>query len=58
MTRSQKPKRLKRASDGTFKLDGKIWIPHDAKDLQLRVFVVSHSGIGSHRGTDATESVV
>jgi hypothetical protein len=33
---------------------GKIWIPHTAKDLQMRLCVISHTGAAGHRGFQAT----
>lgn len=33
---------------------GKIWIPDEASELQVRLCIVAHFGIGSHHGVDVT----
>lgn len=33
---------------------GRIWIPNEATDLQVRVCVVGHFGIAGHRGSGVT----
>ncbi|GMF14488.1 unnamed protein product [Phytophthora fragariaefolia] len=40
--------------DGTcmFRVDGKRWIPTEAKELLQRIFVVAHCGTQGHRGAD------
>ena len=38
--------------------EGKVWIPSDDLDLQLRICVISHAGIGGHRGYEATLSAI
>lgn len=41
--------------DGLWKdARGKIWIPDDATDLQVRICVVGHFGIAGHRGMTLT----
>ncbi|GMF16253.1 unnamed protein product [Phytophthora fragariaefolia] len=34
--------------DGMFRVDGKLWIPAEAKELQQRIFVVAHCGTQGH----------
>ncbi len=34
--------------------EGKIWIPAEAVDLQMRICVIAHAGNSGHRGVDAT----
>jgi hypothetical protein len=34
--------------------EGRVWIPDEASDLQLRICIVSHTGIGGHRGFRTT----
>ena len=37
---------------------GSVWIPESARDLQLRIMVISHMGHGGHRGRKATRQIV
>ena len=46
------------AHDGLWKHDGRIWIPQDDLELQLKVMVTSHCGTIGHRGKDATLSIL
>ena len=34
--------------------EGAVWVPDSAKDLQRRLCIISHVGIGGHRGVEAT----
>lgn len=43
------------ASDA-FSLNGKIWIPEDAVDLQLALLTIAHCGAMGHRGVIATRT--
>lgn len=38
--------------------DGRIWIPEDASDLQLRLCIIAHCGPAGHRGRKATEQAL
>nr|CCA21784.1 chromodomain protein putative [Albugo laibachii Nc14] len=39
--------------DGVYRTEsGKIWITDEASELQVRLWVVAHFGIGGHRGVD------
>ena len=41
--------------DGLHKnVQGAVWIPKDAVDLQLRLCVIGHCGRGGHRGASTT----
>ncbi|POM68944.1 Hypothetical protein PHPALM_14828 [Phytophthora palmivora] len=44
--------------DGMFRVDGKLWIPADAKELLQRIFVVAHCGTQGHRGVEVMLSAV
>lgn len=57
-SQTQKPKKVKRSADGLLKLDSATWIPKDAKELQLRIIIARHGGIGGHRGQYATRSAI
>ena len=46
------------ALDGLWKTDGRIWIPQEDLELQLKVMVTSLSGTIGHRGKDATLSML
>ncbi|KAF0712314.1 hypothetical protein As57867_004858, partial [Aphanomyces stellatus] len=37
---------------------GAVWIPSSAADLQMRLCVVAHFGVGGHRGIGATKQVL
>jgi hypothetical protein len=37
---------------------GRVWIPVDACDLQLRIIVVAHTRIGGHRGYRTTRDAI
>ncbi|ETV78978.1 hypothetical protein H257_07762 [Aphanomyces astaci] len=37
---------------------GKIWIPGDALDMQVRICVVAHAGVAGHRRVEATTASV
>lgn len=55
--RATKPDGLRaprRSGDFWRTADNKIWIPNDAGDLQLRLCVVAHFGVGGHRSISAT----
>jgi len=57
---SKIPKTLKIVEDssGLKMLDGKIWIPDEAAELQLKLLVIAHCGQAGHRGADSTESIL
>ncbi|OWZ04014.1 hypothetical protein PHMEG_00024162 [Phytophthora megakarya] len=38
---------------GIYALDNRIWIPAEAKDLTLRLFIIAHCGAQGHRGIAA-----
>jgi hypothetical protein len=41
--------------DGLYRTsEGRIWIPAECTDLQLRICVVGHTGLSGHRGTKTT----
>lgn len=57
--RSQRPHGLLfDKSNQLWKYNGRIWIPQEDKELQLKLLIVSHSGAMGHRGCDATASVL
>jgi len=39
---------------GILLIEGKVWIPTTATDLQLRLCVVAHAGASGHRGVKTT----
>ena len=41
-----------------YQIAGKIWIPTEDVDVQLKVLVVSHCGIMGHSGVEATSSTI
>lgn len=43
---------------GLTKVEGKIWIPDDQVDLQIKLLVVAHCGAAGQRGTEATLGVL
>ena len=43
-------------SDGLVRLEGRIWIPDNERELQLKLLVAAHCGAKGHRGKDATRS--
>lgn len=45
-------------ADGLWKKYGKIWIPNQDLELQLKLIVVSHCGSVGHRGIDGTKSIL
>ena len=45
-------------SDRFWKKAGRIWIPDDCHELQLKLLVTAHCGEVGHRGIDATLSIV
>jgi Integrase zinc binding domain len=47
------------STDGLYRLHkGRIWIPSCADDLQLRICIVGHTGLGGHRGIQATTDTI
>jgi Integrase zinc binding domain len=47
------------ASDGLRRVStGQIWIPSMASDLQLRICIVAHTGLGGHRGYVTTSNAI
>ncbi|GMF65957.1 unnamed protein product [Phytophthora lilii] len=50
------PKDIKRSTTDLLLRDerGRIWIPDDAVDMQMRICVVGHFGIAGHRGMKVT----
>jgi hypothetical protein len=45
--------------DGLYKdAENRVWLPADASDLQLRICIVAHTGIGGHRGYSTTLSTI
>ena len=55
--RSDAPKNST-VSNGILYANGKLWIPKQANELQLRIIVVAHTGLAGHRGYDATLSII
>lgn len=49
---------LQYGQDGLYRKGSCIWIPSEATELKLRILVISHGGIGGHRGIKATESIL
>jgi hypothetical protein len=43
---------------GVGKVDGLIWIPTDAEQLQLPLLVIARTGAMGHRGTEVTKKVL
>jgi hypothetical protein len=44
---------------GVYTTDGhRVWLPRDAKELQLRISVIGHMGISGHRGKAATATSI
>ncbi|POM59533.1 hypothetical protein PHPALM_31721 [Phytophthora palmivora] len=39
-------------ADGLVRVEGKLWIPSEARELMQRLFVIAHCGIQGHRGGD------
>lgn len=35
-----------------------IWIPEKSENMQLRIFIAAHTGLGGHRGQNATEFAI
>eukprot|EP00171_Calliarthron_tuberculosum_P001006 IDg1006t1 len=52
------PNVTNRDEDNVWRISGKIWIPENDVDLQLKLMVVAHCGTMGHRGVAATESVI
>jgi hypothetical protein len=46
------PTPMQLTTDGVYKtVDGRVWIPNDATDVQLRTCIVAHAGLGGYRCT-------
>jgi hypothetical protein len=46
------PTPMQLTTDGVYKtVDGRVWIPNDATDVQLRICIVAHAGLGGYRCT-------
>ncbi|KAE8969903.1 hypothetical protein PR003_g28562, partial [Phytophthora rubi] len=43
------------SSDGLLLVEGRVWLPTEAKDLMQRVLVVAHCGLCAHRGADVMQ---
>jgi len=54
----QRPKNAERKGESLWSVNGRTWIPDEADDLQLRLLVVAHCGVGGHRGAESTESTL
>jgi RNase H-like domain found in reverse transcriptase/Reverse transcriptase (RNA-dependent DNA polymerase)/Integrase zinc binding domain len=53
------PTPMQLTTDGVYKtVDGRVWIPNDATDVQLRICIVAHAGLGGHRGTRPTTEAI
>ncbi len=39
-------------------VQGAVWVPEQAGDLQLRICIAAHTSGGGHRGTEATEIAI
>lgn len=58
-SRSRKPQAVtENLGRGLMTADGKIWIPENDSELQLKLLVIAHCGAGGHRGIDSTKSTV
>jgi hypothetical protein len=44
--------------DGDLRLDGGVWVPVGALELQLSLLVIAHAGAMGHRGMKATEQAL
>ena len=46
---------ITREDDGLYRdTAGRVWIPPEACDLQMRVCIIAHTGLGGHRGYRST----
>jgi transposase InsO family protein len=50
--RSSAPPHTVEADSGLLLVEGKMWIPTQAKELLARICVVAHGGLSGHRGAD------
>lgn len=53
---TQPPSQATKDEYGIFRLEGRVWIPEPAVDLQIRLIVCAHYGSAGHRGAVATRS--
>ena len=44
--------------EGVGRLDGRVWVPPGALDLQLSLLVIAHAGAMGHRGVAATRTAL
>ena len=44
--------------EGVGRLDGRVWVPPGALDLQLSLLVIAHAGAMGHRGVVATRTAL
>jgi hypothetical protein len=52
---TEKELKISLGSEGLYKgPSNAVWIPSEASDMQLRICIVAHTGIGGHRGFKAT----
>jgi len=57
---NEPPEKLKIDTDtsGLKNHNGKVWIPDESPELQLRLLVTAHCGHAGHRGAESTESIL
>ncbi|KAF1322126.1 hypothetical protein FI667_g11572, partial [Globisporangium splendens] len=50
------PSGAEQDDDGTWRVNGRVWIPEEAHDLLERLLVISHCGARGHRGMDVMQN--
>lgn len=48
------PTRASTDEDGLIRCNGRVWLPVNAHELQLKLLTIAHCGTAGHRGADAT----
>jgi len=54
---SERPKGLKKDSQGLFRYNGRIYVP-DARQLRSRLCIVAHAGAAGHRSIEMTRKIL
>ena len=54
----KKPKESSTDDNGLVVMNGRMWVPEDAEDLQWRLLITAHCGSAGHRGIESTRSVL
>ncbi len=49
---------LTAGQDGVLRLEGRVWVPVGALELQLGLLVIAHDGTMGHRDMKATEQAI